>query len=184
MGLIAGFYDGIFGPGTGSFMTLGFVLLFGLGVTRAAAHTKVLNLTSNLAALALFMVAGDVLWPAAIAMAIGQIAGGYLGAMTGNRFGARLIRPLVVLVSVVLALRLLLTGDSRSEKKGRPRRRSGFRVRKRDRTRSGALVPIQSERELQSRTDFELERPRGGSGGVLQQRRERRPEAAGVSVAL
>jgi len=112
MGLIVGFYDGIFGPGTGSFMTLGFVLLFGLGVTRAAAHTKVLNLTSNLAALALFMVAGDVLWPAAIAMAIGQIAGGYLGAMTGIRFGARLIRPLVVLVSVVLALRLLLTGHS------------------------------------------------------------------------
>lgn len=112
MGLVVGYYDGVFGPGTGSFLTLGFVLLFGLGVTRAAAHTKVLNLTSNVAALALFIPSGNVVWPAAIAMAIGQFVGGYLGAMTGIRFGARLIRPLVVVVSVILALRLLLTGHS------------------------------------------------------------------------
>ena len=110
MGLIIGFYDGIFGPGTGSFFTMGFVMLFGLGVTRAAAHTKILNLTSNLAALALFIPSGNVVWPAAIVMAIGQVAGGYLGALTGIRFGARLIRPLVVVVSVILAGRLLFTG--------------------------------------------------------------------------
>jgi uncharacterized membrane protein YfcA len=110
MGLVIGFYDGIFGPGTGSFFTMGFVMLFGLGVTRAAAHTKILNLTSNLAALALFIPSGNVVWPAAIAMAIGQVAGGYLGALTGIRFGARLIRPLVVVVSVILAARLLFGG--------------------------------------------------------------------------
>jgi uncharacterized membrane protein YfcA len=107
MGFVIGFYDGIFGPGTGSFFTLGFVVLFGLGLTRAAAHTKILNLTSNLAALTLFIPSGNVVWPAAIVMAIGQVAGGYLGALTGIRFGARLIRPLVVLVSVILAARLL-----------------------------------------------------------------------------
>jgi uncharacterized membrane protein YfcA len=112
MGLIVGFYDGCFGPGTGSFLTLGFILLFGLGVTRAAAHTKILNLTSNLAALALFMFSGQIVWAAALAMAAGQLIGGYLGARTGIRFGARLIRPLVVLVSVVLAVRLLITGHS------------------------------------------------------------------------
>ncbi len=112
MGFVVGFYDGCFGPGTGSFFTLGFILLFGFGVTRAAASTKVLNLTSNLAALALFVPSGNVVWPAAIAMAIGQVAGGYLGALTGIRFGARLIRPLVVVVSIVLALRLLITGHS------------------------------------------------------------------------
>ena len=112
MGAAVGFYDGVFGPGTGSFLTLGFVSLFGLGVTRAAAHTKVLNLTSNLAALGLFIFAGNVVWPAAIAMMVGQVAGGYLGALTGIRFGARLIRPLVVVVSVILALRLLVTGHS------------------------------------------------------------------------
>ena len=112
MGFVIGFYDGAFGPGTGSFLTLGFILLFGLGVTRAAAHTKILNLTSNLAALALFIPSGHIVWPAALAMAMGQLIGGYLGALTGIRFGAKLIRPLVVIVSVVLALRLLITGHS------------------------------------------------------------------------
>ncbi|MEQ1901037.1 MAG: TSUP family transporter [Devosia sp.] len=108
MGAIVGFYDGIFGPGTGSFLTAGFVALFGLGVTRAAGNTKIVNLTSNLGALALFVPSGDVIWPAAAAMACGQLIGGYLGAITGIRFGARLIRPIVILVSVALALRLLI----------------------------------------------------------------------------
>lgn len=107
MGALIGFYDGLFGPGTGSFLTMGFVALFGLGVTRAAGNTKILNLASNLGALALFIPSGDVLWPAAIAMACGQIVGGYVGALTGIRFGAKLIRPLVVVVSVLLAGRLL-----------------------------------------------------------------------------
>jgi uncharacterized membrane protein YfcA len=110
MGLVIGFYDGIFGPGTGSFLTMGFVTLFGFGLTRAAGNTKLLNLMSNLGALTLFIPSGDVVWPAAIAMAIGQVIGGYAGALTGIRFGARLIRPLVVVVSVVLAVRLLFFG--------------------------------------------------------------------------
>ncbi|HZY50861.1 MAG TPA: TSUP family transporter [Devosia sp.] len=108
MGAVVGFYDGLFGPGTGSFLTMGFVALFGLGVTRAAGNTKILNLCSNLGALTLFIPSGDVLWPAAVAMAIGQLVGGYLGALTGIRFGARLIRPLVVVVSLILAGRLLI----------------------------------------------------------------------------
>lgn len=107
MGAAVGFYDGVFGPGTGSFLTLGFVGLFGLGVTRAAGNTKILNLASNLGALALFIPSGDILWPAAAAMAVGQLAGGWLGAHTGIRFGAKLIRPLVVIVSLVLAGRLI-----------------------------------------------------------------------------
>ena len=108
MGFVVGYYDGILGPGTGSFFTMGFVTLFGLGVTRAAGHTKALNLVSNLGALALFIPAGDVVWPVAIVMALGQVLGGYLGALTGIRFGARLIRPMVVAISVILALRLLV----------------------------------------------------------------------------
>lgn len=107
VGFIIGFYDGLFGPGTGSFFMLAFVALFGLSATRASAHTKVLNVTSNLAALALFIPAGDVLWPVAIVMAIGQIIGGYLGALTGIKFGAKVIRPLVIVVSIALAIKLL-----------------------------------------------------------------------------
>lgn len=108
MGFAIGFYDGILGPGTGSFLTLGFVTLFGFGVTRAAGHTKVLNLTSNIGALALFIPSGNVVLPVAVAMIIGQIVGGYLGALTGIRFGAKLIRPLVVVVSIALAAKLLM----------------------------------------------------------------------------
>ena len=65
------------------------------------------NLASNLGALTLFIPSGDVLWPAALAMAVGQIAGGYLGALTGIRFGARLIKPLVVVISLILAGKML-----------------------------------------------------------------------------
>jgi uncharacterized membrane protein YfcA len=108
LGGVVGFYDGVFGPGTGTFLTVGFVALFGLGLTRAAGHTKILNLTSNLGALALFIPSGDVLWPAAGAMAVGQLAGGYVGARTGIRFGARIIRPIVIIVSIALAVRLLV----------------------------------------------------------------------------
>ena len=110
MGFGFGFYDGVFGPGTGSFFTIGFVTLFGLGILRAAGHTKMLNFTSNFAALLVFVPAGDVLWPAALAMAVGQMVGGYVGARAGIRFGARLIRPLVVVMSVVMAVRLLFGG--------------------------------------------------------------------------
>jgi uncharacterized membrane protein YfcA len=95
MGAAIGFYDGIFGPGTGSFLTMGFVALFGLGITRAAGNTKILNLASNLGALALFIPSGDVVWAAAGAMAVGQLIGGYLGALTGIRFGAKLIKPIL-----------------------------------------------------------------------------------------
>ncbi|GHA31119.1 UPF0721 transmembrane protein [Devosia pacifica] len=110
LGFGVGFYDGIFGPGTGSFFTVAFVTLFGLGLTRAAGHTKMLNLTSNLAALAIFIPAGDVVWPVAAVMATGQILGGFVGAHSSIRYGARLIRPLVVVVSILLAIRLLFFG--------------------------------------------------------------------------
>ncbi|QQR38237.1 TSUP family transporter [Devosia rhizoryzae] len=107
LGFAIGFYDGIFGPGTGSFFTVGFVVLFGLGLTRATGSTKALNFTSNLAALAIFIPQGQVVWPVAAAMASGQIIGAYIGARTGIRYGATIIRPLVVVVSIALALKLI-----------------------------------------------------------------------------
>ncbi len=107
MGFAIGFYDGLFGPGTGAFFTMGFVVLFGLGITRATGSTKVLNLTSNFAALVIFIIGGHVVWPVAIVMAIGQVVGGYVGARTGIRYGVKIIRPLVVVVSITMALKLL-----------------------------------------------------------------------------
>lgn len=108
IGVGVGFYDGIFGPGTGSFFMLGFVLLLGYGVVRATAHTKLLNFTSNVAALLLFILSGKVVWSIGIAMGLGQFLGAQLGSRLAIANGARIIRPLLVIVCLAMAIRLLL----------------------------------------------------------------------------
>jgi uncharacterized membrane protein YfcA len=100
-------YDGFFGPGTGSFFMLGFVLLAGYGVLKATAHTKMLNFASNLGSLLVFIPFGAMWWGVGLAMALAQVAGATLGARLAVRVGARLIRPLLVVISTALALRLL-----------------------------------------------------------------------------
>ena len=100
-------YDGFFGPGTGSFYMMGFVLLAGYGVLKATAHTKMLNFASNLGSLLVFIQMGATWWVVGMAMAAAQVAGANLGARLAMRVGARLIKPLLVTVSTVMALRLL-----------------------------------------------------------------------------
>jgi hypothetical protein len=100
-------YDGFFGPGTGSFYMLGFVMLAGFGVLKATAHTKLLNFASNAGSLAVFVASGGVWWAMGFAMAAAQIGGAALGARLAVRVGARLIKPLLVATSTLLALRLL-----------------------------------------------------------------------------
>ena len=106
-GLGLGFYDGFFGPGTGSFWAIALVLLLGQNFTRATAITKVMNATSNVASLALFASAGLVHLGAGLAMATGQIVGGRVGAGLVVTRGARFIRP-VFLTMVTLTLARLL----------------------------------------------------------------------------
>jgi len=100
-------YDGLLGPGTGSFYMLGFVLLAGFGVLKATAHTKLLNFASNLGSLVVFVGSGAVWWGVGFAMAAGQTAGAAVGARVALRVGVRVIRPLLVVTSGALALRLL-----------------------------------------------------------------------------
>jgi uncharacterized membrane protein YfcA len=102
-----GLYDGFFGPGTGSFFTSTLVALRGLGLTRATALTKFLNWTSNVASVLLFAIGGQVLWLLGLSMALGAMAGGWLGSHTAMRYGARLIRPLLVTASLAMTARLL-----------------------------------------------------------------------------
>lgn len=101
------FYDGLVGPGTGSFFMLGFVLLAGYGILKATAHTKLLNFASNLGGLLAFAVVAKPLWLIGAIMAVAQIAGAILGARLAMRIGARVIKPLLVLTSTALALRLI-----------------------------------------------------------------------------
>lgn len=100
-------YDGFFGPGTGSFFMMGFVLLAGYGVLKATAHTKLLNFASNLGSLVVFIPSGAVWWGLGLAMALAQTAGALVGARLAMRVGARLIRPLLVVTSSAMALRLI-----------------------------------------------------------------------------
>jgi uncharacterized membrane protein YfcA len=102
-----GFYDGFFGPGTGSFFTSTLVALRGYGLTKATALTKYFNWTSNIAAVLLFTASGQILWALGLSMAVGAMVGGWLGSHTAMKFGARLIRPLLVVASVALTARLL-----------------------------------------------------------------------------
>lgn len=102
-----GFYDGFFGPGTGAFFTASLVGLRGHSLIRATALTKLFNLTSNLASVVLFALGGKMLWLLGLCMAIGAIAGGWLGSHTAIRFGARVIRPLLVTISLLLTCRLI-----------------------------------------------------------------------------
>ncbi len=101
------FYDGFFGPGTGQFFATSLVGLRGLGLTRATGLTKLLNLTSNVASGIVFAFGGQVLWLLGLCMGAGAMAGAWLGAHYATRFGARLIRPLLVTVSLGLTGRLL-----------------------------------------------------------------------------
>ena len=106
-GLGLGFYDGFFGPGTGSFWAIAYVLLRGLNLPRATAHTKVMNATSNLASLALFAWAGLVDLGAGAAMGAGQVAGARLGAGLVVHKGARFVRPAFLAMAGLTIVRLL-----------------------------------------------------------------------------
>ena len=108
-GAILGFYDGFFGPGTGAFWTLACVALRGMELTRSIAYTKVVNLTSNLASLTVFLSAGLVRFDVALVMIAGQLLGGRLGAGMAVKHGAPFIR--VIFVSVVIALTAKLLWD-------------------------------------------------------------------------
>ena len=102
-----GFYDGFFGPGTGSFFVTSLVALRGLGLTRATGTTKLLNATSNLGSLIVFIIGGKVIWLLALCLAAGAMAGNWLGSHFAMKHGARVIRPLLIVTSLALTGRLI-----------------------------------------------------------------------------
>ncbi|WP_410678278.1 TSUP family transporter [Avibacterium paragallinarum] len=101
-----GFYDGFFGPGTGSLLSLAFVTLLGFNLAKATAHAKVLNFTSNIAALLLFLIGGQIWWQAGLVMMLGQMIGANLGAKMVLSKGKQLIRPMVVIMSFIMTAKM------------------------------------------------------------------------------
>lgn len=102
-----GAYDGFFGPGTGSFFMLVMISLGGFGITKALAHAKLFNFTSNIASLLVFALSGQILWALGFVMALGQFIGANLGSRLAIKYGITIIKPLVALTSIAACLYLL-----------------------------------------------------------------------------
>ena len=102
---LVGFYDGVFGPGTGSLFAASGVVFRGQTLLTATIRAKLLNFTTNMVSLALFAAGGQVVWVLGGAMMAGQVAGAYLGSHTMLAAGgARLIRPLVIVICMLMSL--------------------------------------------------------------------------------
>lgn len=106
LALLIGAYDGFFGPGTGTFLIVGFVTLCGRSLVHASADAKVVNFASNLAAVFVFARGGFVIWSIALPMAAGQLLGGVIGARIAVKGGARIVRIMVLIVSGALIVKL------------------------------------------------------------------------------
>ena len=109
---VIGFYDGVFGPGVGSFFMLACVILLGKHLLQAVCNSKLLNAACNLGALSVFSLSGAIIWPLAITMALAAFAGAQLGARCAVHFGPRLIKPLLVCICCIMATKLLLDADN------------------------------------------------------------------------
>lgn len=101
-----GIYDGFFGPGTGTFLMFGLMAIFKFDFVNANGNTKVLNVTSNIAALLAFAVLGKIDYAVGIPCAVAMIAGGQLGARLAIRNGSRLIRPVFILMSFAASIKI------------------------------------------------------------------------------
>lgn len=106
-GLGLGFYDGFFGPGTGSFWTGALLIFLGLDMTGAVGTTRVMNFVSNIVALAVFIIGGSVLWSAGLVMAAGQVIGARAGSSLAIKRGAGFIRPFFLTMVFLTIVRLI-----------------------------------------------------------------------------
>lgn len=114
-GSLLGFYDGFFGPGTGSFWVIALVFFLGFNLLKATAYTKAFNLNTNVAAVICFAIGNHIDYKVALCMALGQILGGRLGAYLTIKKGVKLIRPVFLCVVSVTISVLIYRNYSFSE---------------------------------------------------------------------
>lgn len=107
IGLIIGAYDGFFGPGTGTFLVIAFISILRLNIVTASGNAKLVNLSSNLAALIAYIINGKVWFAIGIPAAICAIAGNYIGAHVAIKNGAKAIKPIIVLVVIMLFVKVI-----------------------------------------------------------------------------
>ncbi|MFI2753670.1 TSUP family transporter [Cellulomonas sp. P22] len=109
LGAVIGCYDGLLGPGTGSFLVIALVSVLGYGFLEASAQAKIVNVATNFGALVVFTLQGAPLWGLGLVVGVANIAGGYAGARTAVARGSAFVR--VVFVVIVLALVVRLAVD-------------------------------------------------------------------------
>lgn len=104
---LIGFYDGILGPGTGSFYMIAFISLLGYGVIKAISYTKLANMFCNLGALSVFAFQGHIILPIAIVMAVGALVGAQLGSRFAIKYGTAIVKPMLIIMSLSMAAKLI-----------------------------------------------------------------------------
>ncbi|MDR3048792.1 MAG: TSUP family transporter [Elusimicrobiota bacterium] len=108
MAWFLGFYDGFFGPGTGSFLIFGFLFL-GYDFVSAAGNAKVLNFASGIGALISFAISHSILWSYGLIMGAAMIAGAYVGSQYAIKKGVSYIRPLFLIITSLLILKQIIS---------------------------------------------------------------------------
>ena len=107
IGLGIGFYDGMVGPGTGTFAIIAFSLIMRYDLRTGSGNAKILNLASNYASLITYALSGNVMWMAAIPAAICNVIGSYFGSGMALKKGASFIRPMILVVMILLMFKIV-----------------------------------------------------------------------------
>lgn len=108
IGFGTGMYDGFFGPGTGTFLTLLFNAVLGMSIIRSCGTTKIVNLSSNVAALVTYALSGNVMFEVGIRCTIFAILGNWVGSGLALKNGVKIVRPIMVVVMVILLGKIAL----------------------------------------------------------------------------
>ncbi|CAM3082587.1 hypothetical protein PSET11_02532 [Arthrobacter ulcerisalmonis] len=106
IGGIIGFYDGLIGPGTGSFLVIALVSAMGYAFLEASAKAKIVNMATNAGALLFFIPHGSIIWGLGLLLGVANMAGGYLGARTAVKQGSKFVRIVFLLVVAALIIKL------------------------------------------------------------------------------
>ena len=105
---VIGMYDGIYGPGTGTFLIIAFTVFAKMSMRQANGQAKVINLTSNVTSLVVFILNRQVLIPLGIAAALCNMAGGYVGANLAIKNGSKITKPCILLVLTILLIKIII----------------------------------------------------------------------------
>ena len=103
-----GGYDGFYGPGTGTFLIIAFTVFAGLSMRSANGQAKIINLTTNITSLIVFLLNGQVLIPVGLAACAANMLGGYLGACVALKNGSKIVKPTILLVLVLLFFKIIM----------------------------------------------------------------------------